>query len=127
MVEKGGMHGLSDMIITAKRKRNITDSSADIGVRKILSNPFCCFKKIKRIGAVFFHACTHWKNIGVKNDILRWKTNSINEQVIGAFANFNSAIKGIGLTRFIKSHDNYCCSVTFDGFCLLDKHLFPFF
>ena len=56
---------------------------------------------------MLFNAGRHGENIGVENDVLGRKTDFIDQQIIGPFANLIFAVRRIGLAGFIKRHDNH--------------------
>ena len=121
------MHCFTNSVVTTERKRNITHATADTCIRKIFLNPFCSSEKIDCILAVFFHSGSYWKNIWIENNIFRWKTDLINQNIIRSFADFNSPFIIIGLTYFVKSHHDYRGAIFFNQFCLTDEVFFAFF
>jgi tetrahydromethanopterin S-methyltransferase subunit H len=79
------------------------------------------------VSAMFFHSSCNWENIEVENNIFRRKTDCVRQQFITSFTDFYSAFVIIGLSIFIKSHYNYCGTISFDGFGLTNKFFFATF
>src|SRR6218665_2965219 len=114
VVQKSCMHGFTHTIVPAERKRNIAYTTRNICIRQVFTNPFCCQKKIERIVIVLFHSSSDGKYVRIENNVLRWETHLINQNVIRSFTDINSSLKSISLTSFIKSHYHNCGSVTFN-------------
>ena len=82
--------------------------------------------KIDRVVVVFFNAGRDRKHVGVKDDVLGWKPNHFGEDLIGAGANLALPCLCVGLSVFIKGHDNHGKSVLADFLCLRDERGFAF-
>ncbi len=67
----------------------------------------------------------HGEYIGIKDNIFRRKADT-GEQLIGALANLDLALLGIGLTGFIKCHDDHGCAVSHAFSGIFQKFLFAF-
>ena len=66
------------------------------------------------------------QNIGIENDVLRWKTDVLGQDSIRTGANLDLPIEGIGLALFIKGHDDQRSPVAFDQPRTLSERLLPF-
>ena len=127
MIKKSRMHRFPYLIISAKRKRNIGNASAHLSSWKIFFDPFTGIEKVYCIIVVFLHSGCNRKNIGVKNNIGRFKTNFIYEDIIGFFTYINSTLKRICLTKLIECHNDYCRAKTFNFFGVKYKSSSAFF
>ena len=76
---------------------------------------------------MLFHPSSYGKDIGVKNYILFVESYNFSKNIIGAFTNLNTSFKGVGLSIFVKSHNNHCSTIGLDRFCLGNKCSFAFF
>ena len=106
------MYGFANRIITTKRERHIGYATAYFGERQVFTNPFRGINEIHAIGGVFFDTGRNRKNIRVKNNIFRREADLIDQNFIRTLANFGLALIGIGLTFFIKGHDDNGGTVT---------------
>ena len=66
------------------------------------------------------------KNIRVENNVARRKANLLREDVVGAFANFDFALEGVGLTLLVKRHDNRRRAIAHDFARVFDELRFAF-
>ena len=86
-------------------------------------NPARGFNEIDRVIVVFFDAGGDGEDVGVKNNIFGRKADFIHQNAVGAFADFDFALVGIGLPFFVKRHHHRRCAITphqfglvFEGF-----------
>ncbi len=93
-------------LITAERERNVRNTARDHGIWQVLLDPPSSLNKVHTIVVVFFNTCRYRKDIRVKNNIFRRKANFIDQHIIRSFTDFFLALNRIGLTFFIKSHNN---------------------
>ena len=121
------MHRFSNRVIPSKRKRHITYAAAYVCMRQIIAYPFSSSKEIQSIQSVFFHSCSYWKNIQIKNNILRWKPHFVHHNVIGPLAYFYTTLVIIRLTFLVKSHDNDSSTITLNQFSMCNKSFLTFF
>ena len=121
------MNGFTYAIVATEREADIGNAATDFRARQIFFNPACSINKIYSIVVMLFNAGSNGKDIGVKNNIFRWKADLINENLIAALTNFCLALKGICLTHFVKCHHYRCCTVTTNQACLFSERLFALF
>ena len=67
------------------------------------------------------------KNIGIKDDVLRRITDNFRQYLIGALADFDFLIHGLGLAPLIERHDHDTSAVAFHQSSLLYKGFFALF
>ena len=67
------------------------------------------------------------KDVGVKDDVFRWKAYDVNQKVIGTFADILFSLQVIGLPIFVESHDNDGSTVVQTNVCLFNKWFFALF
>ena len=79
------------------------------------------FDKVHRVIVVLFNTGGHGKNIRVENNVLGWEADLVHQDAVGPFTDLDFAIPGVGLTNFIKSHDNNRSTVAANQFSLLTK------
>ncbi len=94
---------------------------------QILSDPACRFDKINAVVVVLFDAGGDGEDIRIENDILRRESNLIDQNIVGAFANFGLALEGIRLASFVECHDDDRSAMAACNGGLLEKFLLAFF
>src|SRR5262249_22256655 len=65
------------------------------------------------------------QDVWIENEIAGWKSQPLRQQPIGAFADFNLALEGVGLAVFIKRHDYDRRSALPNKSSLSEKFLIP--
>ena len=76
---------------------------------------------------MFLNTCGYCKNIRVKYDVVRLETDLFDQNLISTGTNLYFTFHRIGLTFFIKSHDDGCCTIFANDFSLFDKLFLAFF
>ena len=66
------------------------------------------------------------KNIRVENNVAGRKANLLRENIVGAFANFDFALEGVGLTLLVKRHDDRSRAIAHDFSRVFDELRFAF-
>ena len=89
MIEKYGMDGLTESIITSKRERYIADAPRSSGVRQVFLNPRNGADEVNSIILVFFDTGTDCKNIWIKNNVVRIKSDFIYQNYVASAADFD--------------------------------------
>ena len=121
------MDGLTDRIVTAKRKRHIADAAAYERIRR------CCLDLARRLDecdavfSVLFDARGHGENIRVEYDVGRVEAKSLRQYVVGSFADIDLTLDRIGLAVLIERHDDDRSAIGQCQFCMLYELLFAFF
>ena len=126
VIQKRCMHGLANGIVTPKTEGDIGNPSTHPGVRKMLLDPLGGPKEIDGIASVFLHARAHRKYVRVEDDVLWGHSHFLGEDGIGTFADLDPPLVAVGLTVFVKCHDDDRCSVVADLGRLFDKSFFSF-
>ena len=93
---------------------------------QILPNPFRSPDEVQSVVVVLLNACSHGKHIGVEDDIAWWKSDFIDQNVVGTTADVDFTFIGCGLSFLIKSHDDDSGSQTFNFTGMLDEQAFTF-
>ncbi len=65
------MNSFSNLIVTAKSKRDIGNPAGYARVRKFGFNRLGRVDKIQRVIIMLIDSCRDGKNIGIKNDVIR--------------------------------------------------------
>ena len=114
VVQKYGVNGFTHRVVAAKAKRHIGHTARYFGTWQILFDPTRGFNEIDGVVVVLFNAGSNGKNVGIENDVFGRKVHLVHQHAVGAFANFNFALVGIGLAFFIKRHDHRGSAIAFD-------------
>ena len=93
------MHRLAHRFVAAERERKIRDAAGDMGVRQVLPDPARRLDIGDAVAVMLLHAGGDGKDVGIEDNILRRKADAIDQNVVGARANFRLALERIGLAR----------------------------
>ena len=93
---------------------------------KIGANPVAGLHEVNRIIGVFFDARGDRKDVRVEDDVLGGQADFINEQSIGALADFLLPRCGICLAGFVEGHDDNCGAVATAKFGVFAELSLPF-
>ena len=55
---------------------------------------------------MLLHASRDGKDVRIENDVLRWKTDAIDQYVVSSRCDLCLALERIGLAGFIEGHDH---------------------
>ena len=75
--------------------------------------------EVHRVGVVLFNAGCNGKNIGIKNDVFRRKSNRVYQDAVAPFANLHFPLDGVRLAFFIERHHDHGSPVAPGQSCLL--------
>ena len=127
MVQKRGVHCLAHLVVAPKTERNIGHATRNLSPRTALFDAATRFDEVNRVLIMFLDARCDSKYIWVKNDVIRFKTDLFDQNFIGTGANFYFSFLCVGLSLFVKSHDDSRRAVFSNDFGLFDKLFLTFF
>src|ERR1017187_1935506 len=127
VVEKRGVHRLTHDIVATEAEADVTDAAADPGEGEIFLDPFRRADEVHGIIRMLFHAGADGEHVRIKDDVLRREADRPGEQIVGALADRDAALEGVGLAALVKSHDDDGGAMAANQFCLVKKLLFAFF
>ena len=87
MVEKRRMHGLAHGVVAAERKRDVTHSTRYLNQRHCFFYPSSGLDEVDGVAIVLLYSCCNRENVGIKDYVLRRKTNLFCQQLVGSLAN----------------------------------------
>ena len=98
------MDGLAHRVIAAEAKAHVGHPAAHLGSRQVLLDPACGVDEVHRVVVVLFNAGGNGEDVGVEDDVFGREAYFIDQDSVGAFANFDFALVGVGLAFFVKRH-----------------------
>ena len=75
---------------------------------------------------MFFHAGADRQHVRIENDVRRREPDLLHQQIVGALADRDAPLKGIGLAAFVKGHHHDRRAVAADEFRLMQKFFLAF-
>ena len=126
VVEEGGVHGLTDLVVAAEGEGDVGDTAGDFRVGEVLLDPLRGVEEIEGVVVVLVDAGGDGEDVGVEDDVLWRETDVIDEGAVGAFADFDLVFVGGGLTVFVEGHDHGGGAELHDGPSVALEGLFAF-
>jgi hypothetical protein len=120
------MNRLAHNVVAAEGKRNVADAARNFAMRQRRFDPARRFDEIDRVIIMLLHARCNGEDVWIENNILRGETNLLRQNFVGARADFDLAIGGIGLPSLVKSHHHDRRAIPPNQSRLLLEFLFPF-
>ena len=90
-------------------------------MRQLAFDVFAGTDKVLCVVVMFFNTGSYGEDVRVKDDVFRREAHLFGQNVVGAAANLNFALAGVGLAHFIKGHHHHCRTVTTHFFRVFDK------
>ena len=126
VVQEHGVNRFAHRLVATEGEGDVGHAAADHGEGQVFFDPARRVDEIHRVVVVFGDARGNRENIGVKNDVAGRKANLLREDVVGAFANFDFALEGVGLTLLVKRHDDRSRAIAHDFSRVFDELRFAF-
>ena len=128
VVKKGGVHRFADGVVAAEGKRDVCDAAADAGAREVRLDPARGLDEVDRVVVVLLEAGGDGEDVRIENDVLRRESRLVRSRFVGAGANFDAALRVVGLAFFVERHDDGGGAVAADERgALADEFLFAVF
>ena len=115
------MHRLAHGVVAPERKRDVTHAATHLGQRQGRLDDPRRLNKANSVVVVLIHPGGHREDIGIKNNVLRRKSDLLREQFVRAGADFHTAIGRVSLACFVKRHHHNCGTVSADQPRLLNE------
>ncbi len=106
VIEEDRVNGLAHRVVAAERERHVGHTTRAQRVGQVVTDIGAGVDEINRVVVVLLNAGGDGKDVGVEDDVFRRKADFVDQNVVGAFADLVLARLGVGLTRFIKGHDD---------------------
>ena len=126
VVKEGCVDRFTDDIVAAETEADVGHAAGNFCTGAKFFDLFGGFEKIHGVVVVLFHAGGDSQNVRVKDNVLWWETNFIDQQIVGALADLYFVVGFDGLTRFVKRHHNSRSAITSDKLRPFEKFGFAF-
>ncbi|OPZ09737.1 MAG: hypothetical protein BWZ08_00202 [candidate division BRC1 bacterium ADurb.BinA292] len=126
MVEEGGVHRLADAVVAAERERDVADAAADATAGEPGLDQPGGLDEGDAVGVVLLHAGGDGQHVGVEDDVAGVPAFLVDENAVGAFADRQLAVGGIGLAGFVEGHHDGGRAEPAQFACVLAEHRFAF-
>jgi hypothetical protein len=121
--EEGGVHRLAHHVVAAERERQVGDAAADVRAGAPLLDQRQGVQERLRVAVVLGDAGGDREHVRVEHDVLRREPRRAGEQVVGAPADGDLALGGVGLALLVEGHHDDTGAVVADPAGLLEELL----
>jgi hypothetical protein len=120
VVQEHGVDGLAHRVVAAEAERHVAHAARHLGARQVLLDPARGVDEIDRVVVVLFNAGGHGEDVGVEDDVFGREAHLIHQDAVGALADLDLALVGVGLAFFVKRHHHGGGAVALDqrAWCL---------
>ena len=126
VVEEHRVHRLAHRLVAAERERQVGDAARHMRVRQIRPDPARRLDEGEAVAVVLFDAGRDRENVRVEHDVFRRKAGLFGEQLVGARADRDLALEGVGLALLVEGHHHHRRAVGAHEARLAQKRLFAF-
>ena len=126
VIQEGRMHGLTHRIIATKGERHIAQAATDQRIGQLLLDQARGVKEGARVVIVLGNAGRDRQHIRVEDDVFRWEAHLFGKQTIGARADLELTLAGVGLSALVKRHHHHGRAVAAHQTRLLEEFLLAF-
>ncbi len=98
---------LTHRVVAAERERHVGDAARGQRVRQLVTDIGAGVDKVDGVVVVLFDTGGDREDVRVKDDVFRREADFIDQDVVGAFADFFFARLGVGLAGFIEGHHHH--------------------
>ncbi|MNU89870.1 hypothetical protein D3C71_797220 [compost metagenome] len=104
VVQEHRVDRLAHGLVATERERYVRYAAGYMAVRQRLLDDAGGFDEVDRVVVMLFNAGGDGEDVRVEDDVLRREADVIDQQAIGAGADFDLARAGVGLPGLIESH-----------------------
>ena len=105
VVEEDRMHRAAHRLVATEREAEVRKAAGKVDVRAARFDLAARLDEVQRVAAMLLDAGSDREDIGIEDDVLGWKTLA-DQQVVGARADLDLALLGVGLAGLVERHDD---------------------
>jgi hypothetical protein len=107
LVEEGGVHRLADGVVASEGKRQVGDAARDQGAGADLLQDARRLDVIPGELGVLLDAGGDGQDVGIEDDVVRAHADDVEQEPVGAAADLDLALDGLGLPLLVEGHDHH--------------------
>jgi len=114
-------------VVAAERERHVGHAARGQCIRQLVADIGAGVDEVHSIVVVLFNTGGHGKDVRVEDDVFRREAHIIDQNVVGALADFLLARFGVGLAGFVEGHYHHGGAIALAQFGVMDELLDAFF
>ena len=105
VVEKDRVHGAAHRLVAAEREAQVRQAARDVRVRAAAADLPARLDKVDAVVVVLLDPGRDGEDVGVEDDVLGREAVA-GQQLVGALADLDLALAGVGLADLVEGHDD---------------------
>ena len=126
VVKEHRVHRLAHPVVAAERERDVADAAADAGMGEGFLDPRRRRDEVDGVVVVFLDPGGDGEDIGIEDDVLRRQADLVDQNLVGAGADGDLALGGVGLALLVEGHDDHRRAVAADEPRAVDERRLAF-
>ncbi len=106
VVQEHRVHGLAHGLVATEGEREVRDAARDVRQRHLLADLARGLDEVDAVAVVLFDAGRHGEDVRIEDDVLGREADLLGQELIGALANVDLALDGVGLALLVEGHDD---------------------
>ena len=106
VVEEHRVHGLAHRLVAAEGERQVRHAARDVHERHLLLDAPRRLDEGEPVSVVLLDAGGNREDIGIENDVFRREADRLGQELVGALADGDLAVGGVGLPLLVEGHDD---------------------
>src|SRR6185503_19589061 len=126
VIQEHRVHGLAHRLVATEGEGEVRDTARDLDVGAALLDLARRLDEIDAVVVVLLDAGGDGEDVGIEDDVLGREVDLFREDLVGAFADIDLALQGVGLALLVERHDDDGGAVAADFPGVLDERLDAF-
>ena len=115
VIEEHRVHRLAHRLVAAEREREVRHAAGDVHVRELLADLPRGLDEGDAVAVVLLHAGRDREDVRVEDDVFRREADLVDQDVVGARADRDLALDGVGLALLVERHHHHRGAVAAHG------------
>ena len=104
VVQEHGVDGLAHRVVAAEAERHVGHAARHLGAGQVLLDPARGLDEVHRVVVVLLDARGDGEDVGVEDDVLGREADLVDQHAVGARADVDLALVGVGLAGLVEGH-----------------------
>jgi hypothetical protein len=115
------VHGPAHGFVAAEGEGHVRQPARDVAAGQVLADPARGLDEVHRVIVVLLDPCRHREDIGIEDDVVGIEPDFVDQRLVGALADLDLALGGVGLTVLVKRHHHDRCAISLAGAGVLEE------
>ena len=126
VVQEHGVDRFAHRVVAAKAEAHVAHAARHLGAGQVLLDPARRLDEVDRVVVVLLDAGGHREDVRVEDDVLGRESDFVDEDAVGAPADLDLALVGVGLSLLVEGHHHGRRAVAAQQLRLVAELVFAF-